>query len=101
MSTMSSPEPLVIAISSRALFDLEDSHALFEREGVDAFASYQRSHEDEVLRDEGDDAVAEGIAPPPDGAILRHAELAAEDGVVKRFEVVRIVAGAFVDVARY
>jgi 5'-nucleotidase len=50
------PQPLVIAISSRALFDLEESHALFEREGVDAFASYQRSHEDEVL--------APGIAYP-------------------------------------
>ena len=41
--------PLVIAISSRALFDLEESHALFEREGVDAFAAYQRTREDEVL----------------------------------------------------
>ena len=41
--------PLVIAISSRALFDLEESHALFEREGVDAFATYQRGREDEVL----------------------------------------------------
>lgn len=49
-------EPLVIAISSRALFDLEDSHALFEREGVEAFATYQRAHEDEVL--------APGIAFP-------------------------------------
>ena len=49
-------EPLVIAISSRALFDLEDSHALFEREGVDAFAHYQRTHEDDVL--------APGIAFP-------------------------------------
>ncbi len=43
------PEPLVIAISSRALFDLEESHALFEREGVDAFAAYQRSREDDLL----------------------------------------------------
>lgn len=49
-------QPLVIAISSRALFDLEESHALFEREGVDTFATYQRSHEDEVL--------APGIAYP-------------------------------------
>lgn len=49
-------QPLVIAISSRALFDLEDSHALFEREGVDAFAEYQRSREDDVL--------APGIAFP-------------------------------------
>lgn len=43
------PEPLVIAISSRALFDLEESHTLFEREGVDAFAAYQRSREDDLL----------------------------------------------------
>jgi 5'-nucleotidase len=50
------PEPLVIAISSRALFDLEESHGLFEREGVDAYAAYQRSREDEVL--------APGIAFP-------------------------------------
>ncbi len=51
-----SSEPLVIAISSRALFDLEESHGLFEREGVDAFAAYQRSREDDVL--------APGIAFP-------------------------------------
>ena len=42
-------DPLVIAISSRALFDLEESHTLFEAEGVDAFADFQRSREDEVL----------------------------------------------------
>jgi 5'-nucleotidase len=46
---ISTPEPLVIAISSRALFDLEESHALFERDGVDAFAAYQRSREDDLL----------------------------------------------------
>jgi len=28
---------LVVAISSRALFDLGDSHALFERDGLDAY----------------------------------------------------------------
>ena len=39
--------PLIVAISSRALFDMEDSHALFEREGIDAYADFQRSHEDE------------------------------------------------------
>ena len=42
-------QPLVIAISSRALFNLEESHTLFEREGVDAFATYQRGREDDVL----------------------------------------------------
>ena len=46
------PEPvatLTIAITTRALFHLEDSHALFEREGIAAFAEHQRRHEDDVL----------------------------------------------------
>lgn len=42
-------DPLIVAISSRTLFDLEDSHALFESDGIDAYAAYQRSHEDDVL----------------------------------------------------
>jgi 5'-nucleotidase len=42
-------DPLIVAISSRALFDLEDSHALFEREGLDAYARFQRLHEDDLL----------------------------------------------------
>ncbi|KGM57290.1 5'-nucleotidase [Lysobacter arseniciresistens ZS79] len=42
-------DPLIVAISSRTLFDLEDSHALFEREGLDAYAAFQRSHEDDLL----------------------------------------------------
>lgn len=48
--------PLIVAISSRTLFDMEDSHSLFEAEGLDAYASFQRSHEDDVL--------APGIAFP-------------------------------------
>jgi len=36
--------PLIVAISSRTLFDMEDSHALFEREGIDAYADFQRNH---------------------------------------------------------
>ncbi len=40
---------LVVAISSRALFDLSDSHRVFETEGVDAYCRYQIAHEDEVL----------------------------------------------------
>ncbi len=43
------PDPLTVAISSRALFDLEDSHALFEREGIAAYQAYQREREDQVL----------------------------------------------------
>ena len=49
MSDAAAPQPLVIAISSRALFDLEESHALFEAQGVDVYADFQRTREDEVL----------------------------------------------------
>jgi 5'-nucleotidase len=42
-------QPLVVAITTRALFHMEDSHALFEREGIEAFADYQRRREDDVL----------------------------------------------------
>ena len=43
------PEKLVIAISSRALFDLDESHRVFESEGLGAYARYQIEHEDEPL----------------------------------------------------
>jgi len=42
-------DPLIVAISSRTLFDLEDSHVLFERDGLDAYAEFQRSREDDLL----------------------------------------------------
>jgi len=42
-------DPLVIAISSRALFNLEDSHRVFEEEGLDAYQEYQISKEDQPL----------------------------------------------------
>jgi len=41
---------LVVAISSRALFDLTDSHALFQREGLDAYRDFQIAHEDDILK---------------------------------------------------
>src|SRR3989449_4365718 len=41
---------LVVAISSRALFDLEESNRIFEEEGVQAYYKYQLQHEDEILR---------------------------------------------------
>lgn len=40
---------LVIAISSRALFNLEDSHRVYEKQGLEAYQDYQIEHEDEVL----------------------------------------------------
>ncbi len=40
---------LVIAISSRALFNLDDSHRVFEEQGLEAFQRYQIEHEDDPL----------------------------------------------------
>lgn len=41
---------LVVAISSRALFDLDEGNQIFENEGIDAYASYQIKHENEILK---------------------------------------------------
>ena len=40
----------MIAISSRALFDLDASHQVFQQQGIDAYCEYQIEHEDEVLQ---------------------------------------------------
>lgn len=40
---------LVVAISSRALFDLDESHRIFETEGKDAFCQYQIAQEENIL----------------------------------------------------
>lgn len=40
---------LVVAISSRALFDLDESHAIYENEGIEAYRNFQRKHEEKVL----------------------------------------------------
>ncbi len=37
---------LVIAISSRALFNLDESHAVYESDGLDAYSNYQVERED-------------------------------------------------------
>lgn len=41
---------LIVAISSRALFDLEESNTLFENEGLEAYANYQIEHENDILQ---------------------------------------------------
>lgn len=46
---MKQAKKLVIAISSRALFDLDESHRIFEEEGKEVFCRYQVEHEDETL----------------------------------------------------
>ncbi len=49
MTTAREETRLVVAISSRALFDLSESHAVFEAEGIEAYCNYQIEHEDDVL----------------------------------------------------
>ncbi|MFN7782047.1 MAG: 5'-nucleotidase [Lysobacterales bacterium] len=47
--SLPSNDRFVVAISSRALFDLEDSHSLFEQRGLAAYAEFQRVRENEPL----------------------------------------------------
>ena len=48
-----SRKPLTVAISSRALFDLNEGNHVFEAEGLEAYRRFQIEHEDHVL-DPGD-----------------------------------------------
>ncbi len=41
---------LVVAVSGRALFNLEDGHEIYMRDGIDAFDSYMRKNENKPLR---------------------------------------------------
>lgn len=63
-------ERLVVGISSRALFDLGESHDVFEREGLDAYRCFQIEHENEVL--------APGVAFPLATKLLALNKLAAD-----------------------
>ena len=51
-----SPAQLVVAITARALFHLEDGHQVFQQQGIEAYAEYQRARENDIL--------APGIAFP-------------------------------------
>ncbi len=42
-------DKLVIAISSRALFNLDDSHRVYQEEGLEAYSRYQVEREDQPL----------------------------------------------------
>ena len=68
---------LVVAISSRALFDLEESNRVFEEEGLERYTEYQVEHENEPL--------APGVAFP----LIRRL-LALKDPIEDR-EVVEVV----------
>jgi len=41
---------LIVAISSRALFDLSESHAVYETAGVEAYQQHQVEHENDLLQ---------------------------------------------------
>ena len=43
-------DSLIVAISSRALFDLSESHAVYEADGVEAYQRHQIDHEDDLLQ---------------------------------------------------
>lgn len=43
-------DKLVVGISSRALFDLEEENKIFEEEGLEAYSKYQREHENVPLK---------------------------------------------------
>ncbi len=42
-------DKLVISISSRALFNLDESHQIYEKQGVEAYSQYQIDNEDKLL----------------------------------------------------
>lgn len=43
-------DKLVVGISSRALFDLEEENKIFESEGLEAYSEYQLAHENDILK---------------------------------------------------
>lgn len=43
-------DKLVVGISSRALFDLEEENRIFNEEGLEAYCAYQVEHENDILR---------------------------------------------------
>lgn len=66
---------LVIAISSRALFDLSESHRVYEEEGLRAYSDYQIAREEEPLEP--------GEAFPLVEKLLRINERLGEEGGVE------------------
>ena len=46
---MNDQSKLIIGISSRALFNLDESHDIYEKEGLDSYRDYQIANEDKTL----------------------------------------------------
>lgn len=70
---------LSVLISSRALFDLEDSHQVYLDKGVEAYCAYQREHENQPL--------APGVAFNLVRKLLRINDLVGDDPEVPKIEV--------------
>lgn len=47
---MSLKDCLVVGISSRALFDLDEENRIFEEQGLQAYSDYQIEHENDILK---------------------------------------------------
>jgi len=43
-------DKMVVAVSSRALFDLEKENEIYEKEGLEAYSKYQNMHENDILK---------------------------------------------------
>jgi len=65
--------PLTVAVSARSLFDLEKSHRVYKRKGLEAYLEHVRRHEDTPLEP--------GAAFPLVKALLRLNDLS-QDGTV-------------------
>lgn len=48
-NVISQQPPLIVGISSRALFDLSDSHTIYKEQGVESYRQYQIEHEEDPL----------------------------------------------------
>ncbi len=68
-------QPLVIGISSRALFDLEEENRIFEERGLHDYVQYQMDNENVILK--------KGVAFPLIRAFLRLNSLSAERRLVE------------------
>lgn len=49
-SPAAQPAPLRVAVSARSLFNLDESHAVFEKEGLEAYLSHARTHQEDPLQ---------------------------------------------------
>jgi hypothetical protein len=67
--------PLRIGISTRALFDLEEEHRLFEDQGVKAYAAMQLDREDVILRKGAGFEVVERLLALNDPGTLPYVEV--------------------------